>query len=734
MIGDVVIENIAGAIKTVIRAEDLAGRVGGDEFVVILKNISERWASSKAESINEAISCIYIGENQNYKISASIGISFFGPDGHDYDTLFKKADTAMYYSKKGGKNKVTLFNSGSHEVIGGSYDEQDDVDSIIQKEYDKGFLQYTYTLFLNSKSFDSTLNILLERVGKKYNLSTVSIMENTTNDKIYYETNKWERGQGIVTRGLHIDEKVYLKALESFKPNEINIIEDCLDPEKICESDREFFIKHEFRGYASTLIENQELHNGIVFFFIDRNNPLKLSEYDKETLYQFCLTVTLFITMHSNTLRNAHELEKLYTFDRLTGVNNLETFMIKGNEIIKNMDRFRYYALMYSDIVGFSHVNESLGFDYGDEILINYATIISGEPNVETVCRVHSDLFANIISADSRVEVLATIERIRAKFYAYQEHYFPTAGCKINIGVYHIEDGSQDMSYAFDCANLARKNARLSNSANITFYAEEMRLDRNMEQSITSGIHSAIANGDLMIYLQPKIDMRTDKIVGAESLIRWTDKNGGVTLPDTFVPALEKQGSIVDVDFFAFEETLKTINKWKQEGKKDIRISVNFSRRHNSIPNFVDRIVSLTEKHHVEPHEVEIEVTESCLASDSDVMYRNLEKLHDMGFVISMDDFGTGYYSLEILLSSPVDIVKIDKSFLRKFDEGELNKEYIIKICELIRVTGKDIVFEGIENQNQIDFLLGNNCYYGQGFFFSKAIPVREFEEKFLFK
>jgi sensor c-di-GMP phosphodiesterase-like protein len=105
-----------------------------------------------------------------------------------------------------------------------------------------------------------------------------------------------------------------------------------------------------------------------------------------------------------------------------------------------------------------------------------------------------------------------------------------------------------------------------------------------------------------------------------------------------------------------------------------------------------------------------------------------------MGFVISMDDFGTGYSSLEILLSSPVDIVKIDKSFLRKFDEGELNKEYIIKICELIRVTGKDIVFEGIENQNQIDFLLGNNCYYGQGFFFSKAIPVREFEEKFLFK
>ena len=735
MVGDVVIENIANTIKKVIRDDDIAGRAGGDEFVVILKDVTPRLAVSKAERINGTISEIYIGENQDFKISASIGISMYNVDGEDYDTLFKKADSAMYFAKNNGKDGVAVFN---REIAAlGDKQSQGRFDTAIDSDinnysFDTAFIQYAFTLFLNTRDIDATLNILLEKLGNRYDFSMVAVLQNSSNEDIVYETNRWVKDVGIVTRNLKINKKNKWKSVYEFKLNQVNVIEDCTDESKLCKEDIDLFKKNGYKSVSACKISRPGFVEDMAFFFYDTEHHRQMSDYDKETIFQFCLTMAYFISIKKGNANNKAEYEKLYMFDRLTGVNNIEVFMLKGADIIKKVNEHNYCALAYADIMGFAHVNESLGFEAGDNLLINFASIISSEPTVECVCRVHSDLFASIFLTPNKEEFMKAIDRIAARYYEYQNHCYPTAGCLINVGIYHIDSPQRDMASAFDFANLARKNAKLLTGRHISFFSEEMRNERNIELDITSSLSGALESGDIKAFLQPKVDMRTGIVVGAETLIRWNDGKGGVNLPDTFIPALEKYGSIVELDFFAFEETLKLLRKWKQEEKRPIRISANFYRKHNASPNFIERVVSLTEKYDVDPSEIEIEVTESCLAADSRIMYKNLEKLKEMGYVISMDDFGTGYSSLDILLSSPVDVIKIDKSFLYKLGSGELSKEYIIKICELIRTTGREIVFEGVENQEQVDFLLENEVYTGQGFFFNKAIPPEEFEKLYL--
>ena len=731
MFGDIVIESVASAIKSNIREYDLAGRVGGDEFVVILKDIDEQIAVNKAEKIGESVSKIYSGYNKGIRISTSIGIAFYGVHGIDYETLFTKADSAMYYSKKNGKSEVTIFDSRKHNIIGTITKPRvntKDIDTTT--DYDKQFIQYTYSMLLNSKDYNATISILLEKVGKKYNFDRVSINVVNEDEEILYEINRWEANRGIVNNDLEIrNYKGWADHVKFLLDKNVNIIKDCYDDTVFSKEDQMVFRSMNIKSFMNCRISRSDLKTDYLFAFFNNTEVTDKTDYDKETLYQFCLTMAFFLSFRTASFEKSNQLEKLYIFDRLTGVYNFDSFMVKGRSLIKHFDQKKYQVLMYSDIMGFSHFNDNMGYESGDDILIGYSSILRGESNVKMVCRLHSDLFINIIEGYSKEDVINTVEKLRTKFSGFLKNQYPMGDCRLNVGLFHINNNRVELAYAIDCANLARKVAKNKPNSSYIFYSDDMRWDRNNEQDIVSSLSRAIETRDIILFLQPKVDLRDGSLIGAESLVRWKSPDGGYILPDCFVPALERMGNIIELDFYIFEESLKLIKKWKNEGKPNIRISVNFSRRHNSNQDFVDRVVLLTKKYDLKPEDIEIEVTESCLADDTQIMNNNLSKLHKLGYHIAMDDFGTGYSSLDILLTSPLDVVKIDKSFLRKLDEGQLSKEYIIKICELIRITNKDIIFEGVESKEHVDFLLENKIYSGQGYYFNKAISVERFEE-----
>ncbi|MDO5398985.1 MAG: EAL domain-containing protein [bacterium] len=276
------------------------------------------------------------------------------------------------------------------------------------------------------------------------------------------------------------------------------------------------------------------------------------------------------------------------------------------------------------------------------------------------------------------------------------------------------------------------KHAKKDKYKPYAIYSDDFANERQTRLKIIGSVHSAIENGEIEAFMQPKFSMKTMEVVGAEALSRWRNPDGSYKFPGQFIPLLEDVGYIIDVDFCIFEQVLCVMAKWKESGKKMIPVSVNFSRQHINHDDFVTRIKKLTAKYGVEPKYIEIEITESAFMKKPEKMMKFMRELREEGYKIDIDDFGTGYSSLNMLLDVPVDIVKIDKSFIDDYDT-QTKREYINQIGNLIHTARKDIIFEGVETYDQIKFLTECGYENAQGYVFSKPIPMKEFEEKYIY-
>ena len=235
------------------------------------------------------------------------------------------------------------------------------------------------------------------------------------------------------------------------------------------------------------------------------------------------------------------------------------------------------------------------------------------------------------------------------------------------------------------------------------------------------------------MYLQPKFNIITGEVYGAEALARWKKPNGSVIPPVKFIDSLERIGYITELDFYIFEQLLKTFTKWKQQHKRDMVISVNFSGKHFELEGkeFVRRINSIMNKYPVKPSQIEIEITESIMIKNHDALSSTLNKLRSMGFRVAIDDFGTGYSSLSVLTNIPADVIKIDKSFLEK-EMSEQNADILKCIGELVKISRREIIFEGVETVEQERFLKECGFEYAQGYLCNRPLTVSEFEKMYL--
>lgn len=250
--------------------------------------------------------------------------------------------------------------------------------------------------------------------------------------------------------------------------------------------------------------------------------------------------------------------------------------------------------------------------------------------------------------------------------------------------------------------------------------------------TMTQQLKEAIENKQIVLFLQPKFSLTERTVIGAEALARWALEEGGFRSPAEFIPALEESGAIVDLDFCIYEQTLQTMDGWKQAGKQPIPVSVNFSRLHSKQDDFVERVTALANTYHIEPDLIEIEMTETAFSGDLPKLFEQMQQLRDGGFHIAIDDFGMGYSSLSVLDEAPADIVKIDKSFLKDVPESAKDKDYLKQICRLVRTAGKDIIFEGVETEAQAAFLVRNGYEKAQGYLFSPPIAADVFTNRYM--
>ena len=426
-------------------------------------------------------------------------------------------------------------------------------------------------------------------------------------------------------------------------------------------------------------------------------------------------------------------IEKLSTTDHLTGLYNKTTFKKLASEMLEKFHDSRTCAVIYSDINDFSYINDNFGFDKGNEVLCEFAKMITGEPEYSIPCRIYSDFFLAFVASESQDQTIKTVSLINNNFTNKLKEKYPASDIHISSGVYFFpKKGNRDITIAIDNANLARRSVKGSTDVPCGIYSESLRNKRRHDQTIASEIHAAIESGHIEMFLQPKFSLDNREIIGAEALARWKNPDGSYKLPFEFIDILEKVGYIIELDFCIYEKLLQTMQCWKNSGKKLYPISVNFSRLHTLKKDFVPNIIELAERYEIDKKLIEIEVTESAFAVDSKTMSSNLAKLRDAGFKIDIDDFGIGYSSLSMLMTAPIDTVKVDKLFIDNIVNSELEREYVKQICILISTTKKNVVFEGVESEEQANLLSEWGFSIAQGWLFDKAIPVKEFEEKYL--
>ncbi|MBR1723467.1 MAG: EAL domain-containing protein, partial [Ruminococcus sp.] len=458
------------------------------------------------------------------------------------------------------------------------------------------------------------------------------------------------------------------------------------------------------------------------------------SEQDKVTnIYGMIYSIDHMKAMTNKIAEDKVEIERLSSSDHVTGLLTRPAFTVKAAEMLREyFPQGGCLAIGYSDINDFSYVNENFGYEAGDEMLHDFAEVIRQTPGTLCGSRVYSDFFVSLYRADSREEMIKMFDERNSKFNKRQKEKYPLSDIQVSCGIYFLRSPDEDMAVAIDNANLARRSIKGTSDVPCGIYTDRMRKKRSHDQAIASQIWSAINSGAIELFLQPKFDLSTREIIGAEALTRWRNPDGSYKLPYEFIDVLENVGYITQVDLYIYEQVLKCLKRWKDEGKKLIPISVNFSRKHNTHANFVDTVNALADFYGVDKSLIEIEVTESCFTQDVKNLFTNMRRLREDGFKIDIDDFGTGYSSLSVLIDAPVDIVKVDKVFIDNIESDEKSRDYIAQICNLIQSTSKDIIFEGVETEEQARILLGSGHSMAQGWLFDKAIPVDQFDDKYL--
>ena len=299
------------------------------------------------------------------------------------------------------------------------------------------------------------------------------------------------------------------------------------------------------------------------------------------------------------------------------------------------------------------------------------------------------------------------------------------------FGVYLVENKNTLVSAMLERANIALK--RVAGAAqhlvHMGVYDDAERQLLGREKELEMKMERALKNGEFVPYLQPKYELENETIGGAEALVRWVDPVEGMIFPNEFIPLFERNGFIVELDLYMFEQVCKLVEKWSESGYPKIPVSVNMSRGHFSVPGFFKRYQQILDRYDIPDNTIEIELTESLFYNEMSMLKELINKIHAAGMLCSIDDFGSGYSSLNMLKDVKVDALKLDRVFFKEAEDDQRGKSIINSVLHLAQSLNLRTISEGVEIRSQVDFLKEMDCDYIQGYVFAKPMPVTDFEQ-----
>lgn len=726
LFGDAVLCSFADEMNKLF-PEALKGRIGGDEFVCYVEDMPREELEEKLGQLNRCMSDRYDDDKTGLHISCSLGAAVTDGTVTGYNLLFRWADAALYQVKSREKGAYDLLEVKEGVALPGqSYldSEENKDDEIVHKEAQfesaEDLVLFCMDLLENVPNLTSALKVISERTCSFFNIDDMICVEvNEAGPSIRYQWNREEK-KNFVKRILHPGvfewDRIRKRADESgaaiYRQSETpNIYKEEAESVMIVMSTAS-------KGLKASVI------------FSDRHTD-RTWEEEKNALCRISHQIFNRLRMLKNAEKDQRELNRKLNYDALTGLPVYNKFVDKLEAYMAANGKVGLYFVS-SDFSNFQYVNEMYGYEVGDRILHDFAVALQ-EKCQESIlfCRVTSDHFVGVLKEDSVEDARQAYLTFTNSFVKRINSRYDQCNLVIATGLYEITENDWSVSSMMDNANEARKQCKTQKvDSAVEIYTDKIRRDLENTRTIVSGMVSAYNNKEFHAYLQPKVSLHTGKVVGAEALVRWIKADGTMVMPGKFIDIFERNGFITKVDFAILDQVMEYLRDALAQGEEVVPISVNFSRRHNEYADFVPNILKRLKDYKVPGNLLEVEVTESVFMSDLNKLTNNLETLRDRGVEISVDDFGSGYSSLNLLSKVAVDTVKLDKQFLDDTmnSEREETALTIIKyLTKMLRHLGFKVLAEGVETSEQLEMLRLADCDIVQGYFYAKPMPIGEF-------
>lgn len=409
--------------------------------------------------------------------------------------------------------------------------------------------------------------------------------------------------------------------------------------------------------------------------------------------------------------------------DTLTRLYNKEAFYMHAAELL-NQHPDTKYDILCMDIENFKLINDVFGETEGDHLLCFLAKVLQNYISEGYVCRHGGDIFAAILPRKDSYSAL--VSAIQNELTESPMQYM---NLQLKFGIYPIDDRSMTVRAMCDRAKIASKSITQKYDASIAFYNQAFGDRLIEEQQIAAEMDQALQNSEFVVYYQPQYDLKTGVLIGAESLVRWQHPQRGFLPPDKFVPLFEQNGFITQLDIFVWKSVCKQMREWIDLGHSCIPVSINLSRVDIYNPRLPEIIIEILNQQHLKPECIHLEITETAYTDNPKQLILTVKKLKQYGFHIDMDDFGSGYSSLNMLSEVPVDTLKLDMRFLQNAQGSSRGGNILFFIMNLAKWLEVSVVAEGIETKEQMLFLSSLGCDYGQGYYFAKPMPLEDYKK-----
>lgn len=573
-------------------------------------------------------------------------------------------------------------------------------------------------LFLDTLSktndFDSSLSQLLEKAGVYFDLSHITIRERNSLEYTLKTTYEWclHEEDSSLNQSFPMTKSEWDAMAKNFKEEGFFYSAD---------------VATETPPFFHVALLEKNLVGTISFEKRSAQYPWAPEELD-------ALKCVGYITANALLKKRAYwqaerAIEKITRFDLVTNLFTYPAFCDQATNLVQTLFTKQRMAVLYADIINFKYLNDTYGAAEGDRLLRAFAHYIKRSPKNLCATRIFSDTFVMLALLDEKStpdSIQKRINGILNHFLQSQRLLYPRCNLEIACGVSEVNNSKANIVHFVDKANAARKNLKARFESGCSVFNKELENQIEKENELLNAMPGAFENQEFFFVLQPKVALDTGKITGAEALVRWRRNDGSLLPPSDFIPLMEKNGDITRLDFFVYEHVCKYIHERLKKKLLTIPISVNVSRRHLKNSSFVQEVEALTLQYDIPPELLEFELTETLFLDNPGEALFLQESLHKAGFTLSLDDFGSGFSSLNLLKKMTLDVIKIDKSFLEGESINCVDKviiHSIIRMAKLLKIT---VLCEGAETLEQVQYLRKARCAIVQGFYFSKPISIEE--------